>query len=468
MDETPTPIEDRLRDALDAAIALTEAADGAPVADPADLARRRIRHHRRQRAGRVAAAAAVVLVAAVGGWAVGLGSEEPADVEDVAAEADTEATEGMETTIPSPPTVDPSRLTVDPDGVPIVVPQPPDPGVDSGAAARTASGSYTSRPPTQPWYSSAPLPTALVSSRTLDDGTRVEVRTNRYDPAVYELPPFWEPPAWCFPTGDVEIRTAAAGWAATTLTVRYAAAEDGTVDVRSRIVGSDGGDPHWVTVVHGPAGTASVRIDYPGGTADEAEPVDGLAVLSAPVADLDDDVPVVAVATAEDGTELARSEAPWDADELGAPAADPPSERAACAVPTDLPAPGPEQPADPAAAEAAVLAVWDATFGRPAEVTVEEQLAAVTDTRGVRPALQKVREGVSPQVLSETTIAIDDLVFTRPDQVFVHYTVVIATGTYADLYGELVLVDGTWKVSRQTVCDLAETGGGICQPLTDG
>jgi hypothetical protein len=71
-------------------------------------------------------------------------------------------------------------------------------------------------------------------------------------------------------------------------------------------------------------------------------------------------------------------------------------------------------------------------------------------------------------VLSETTIAIDDLVFTRPDQVFVHYTVVIATGTYADLYGELVLVDGTWKVSRQTVCDLAETGGGICQPLTDG
>jgi hypothetical protein len=112
------------------------------------------------------------------------------------------------------------------------------------------------------------------------------------------------------------------------------------VDVRSRIVGSDGGDPHWVTVVHGPAGTASVRVDYPGGTADEAEPVDGLAVLSAPVADLDDDVPVVAVATAEDGTELARSEAPWDADELGAPAADPPSERAACAVPTDLPAPG--------------------------------------------------------------------------------------------------------------------------------
>jgi hypothetical protein len=459
VDDDQTPIEDRLRSALAAGMAQVEAEAGPPVADPADLARRRVQHHRGQRVGRAAAVAAVVLAAAVGGWALGRdtgGTGGTGDVEKVAG------VDGS-TTVASPPTTEDGRVQ-DAGAVPIVVPQPPAPGVDSGGAARSHSADSSLVPQLQPWYDGEPLPTSLASTRELPDGATARVRINHYDPAIYELPPFWEPPAWCFPAGDVEIAVTGVGDVART--VRYDAVEDGAIEVRTNVIGGPEGPFRWLSVVQGPAGTARVRVEYPGGQSDEVAPVDGLAVLSPPVApgtDLDGEPGVVtAVALAADGPELARTEGPWGTD------ADPPYRRPACAVPTELPSPGPEQPADPVAAEAAVRAVWDAAFAHPGRATVDEQLAAVEDGRGVRRALQRVLDGVSDQVLSETTIALDGLVFAGPDRAFVHYTVDILTGTYASLFGELVLVDGDWKVTRRTACDLAETGGGICEPLVGG
>lgn len=473
MDDSPTPFEDRLRSALAAGIAQTEAESGAPVADPADLARRRVEHHRRQRTGRVAAAAVLVVLGVLGGWALTRGDDDGGQVEEVAGVPTTilrPAYEGeSDTTVAIDPAPDPSRVLEVPGQVPVVVPQPPDPGTDSGAAARSAAGAGAghSYSPEGFWYDGAELPRATLSTRELADGTTVQVQANRYDPAIYELPPFWAPPAWCFPIGDVTIGLDRIG--ETTRTVRYAASEDGTVMARSTIVGGDDeAAPRWLTVVHGPAGTATVRVTFPGGQEDVTAPVDGIAVLSVPVRegfDLGDDQTVTAVALASDGTELARHEGPRSEDALGEPLAEPPHLRPACAVPTELPAPGPEQPADPGAAETALRQSWDRAFGDLAGVTTAEQLEVVADTRGVGDALDRSRELVSPEVMAQTSIEIDGVVFASPERAFVHYTVDIATGTYADLFGELVLVDGSWKVTRKTACDLAETGGGICQPL---
>ncbi len=478
-DENPT-IEDRLRSALAAGIAQVESEVGPPVADPADLTRRRIRHHRRQGIARAAAVIVIVLGAAVGGWGVGR-DRGRSDVEKVASAEhgpdDRQLYEATSTSVAALDSDAGSRVVIGPDDVPIVVPQPPDPGTDSGRAARIASATGSDLAlPFEPWYDGMPLPTATATTRELADGAELRVGLNRYDPAIYELPPFWDPPAWCFPSGDVEVEVDdAAGGPSVVRTVRYAATEEGRVEARTTVVGAETGTDRWVTVVQAPPGAATIRAEYPDGQVDEAPPVDGVGVLSTPVGsgvgglDLESGpLTVVTVAERSDGTELARHEGPWTEDELGDPVVDPPYARPACTVPTELPEPGLQQPEDPAAAEAAVRAVWEEVWAHPGAVTTEQQLAVVQDTRGVGAALDTVKAGVSEEVLDQTTISIDGVVFASPAQAFVAYRVDIASGTYARLFGELVLDGGTWKVTRGTACDLAETGGGICEPLVDG
>lgn len=459
MDDHHTPIEDRLRSALTAGIAEVEAEAGPPVADPADLARRRVRHHRSQRAGRAAAVAAVVVAAAVGGWALGL---------DTGGDDGEQVTSRASTTSPAP--------ELGADDRPLVTPVVPQRGVPATEAARTLASS-----PSGPglWYSGAPLPTTRLFTRTLDDGTEIEVRGNRYDISMYYLPPFWDAPEWCFPSGDLSVRVPAEGGDEVP-GVGYDAVVAGTMVTRTGVLGARGDTPRWATTAQVPAGTATVQVSFPGGGTDEAAPVEGLAVLSAPVADgVDVTSPrlydgtyqppaVTVVAVAEDGTELARYEDSWTGIGLEGLTVTPPYRDPACAVPTTLPPPGVEQPADPVAAEVAIRDVWDRSFGIPATATVEEQLAVIDDPRGVRPALEETKTNVSPEVLEGTTVPIDALVFAGPEVAFVHYAVTIEAGVYAERFGELRLVDGEWKVARQTACDLATAAAVTCSPLDQG
>lgn len=474
MDDTP-PFEDRLRSALAAGIDAVEADAGPPVPDPADLARRRVRHHRRQLAGRVAAAVVLVAVGVGGGWA--LASRDADDgTEEVTASSSTT------TTTPSEPERT-DGVVVTEGEAPVVVPTAGRlMGSDSLRAVLLASLPERIRPAEDPWYEEGLLPTAPLFTRTLDDGTVLTVDGNRYDPSIYELPTFWDPPPQCFPAGDVVIEAAGGPGPGRVASTRFDAVLDGTLLVGAGVIRPD--QDRWVAVAQGPAGTATIRVTFPGGVVDEMAPVDGLAVLSAPTVagvDLGAEDPfaeppppdVLAVALDADGAELARWEGPWTGvDPRGRrdlPEA--PIRRPDCALPTTLPPPGREQPADPATAEAAVRAVWDTAFGRPAVPSVADQVAVVDDPRGLAEALEAARTQNAPLDIEDDTLAIDALVFADPGRAHVQYTHDPGVGQglpTPGLFAELVLVDEEWRVTRLSVCRLIAFSGGTCPPLPDG
>lgn len=136
-------------------------------------------------------------------------------------------------------------------------------------------------------------------------------------------------------------------------------------------------------------------------------------------------------------------------------------------MPGELPPPG-EQPEDPAAAEQAVRATWDAMYGDPASMTPEQQASLVDDARGLDEGLAHIRERYSADEIAGTTIEIDEVVFASPEQAFVEYTVDAGPlGSFPGRFGELVLIDGQWKLTRHTVCSLLGLAAYQC-PLVDG
>jgi hypothetical protein len=167
---------------------------------------------------------------------------------------------------------------------------------------------------------------------------------------------------------------------------------------------------------------------------------------------------------AADGTVLATETAGgaygmggvWDRPECQPPPPPPPT----------LPEAG-EQPEDPAAAEAGVRAAIETVFASDgAELTEEEAavqreatLALIDDTDGVDAAMTQLGETYPGIVV---TASVTDLVFTAPDRATVLYSLDTSITDFDNRLGELVLVDGTWKVTRSTVCEALSLGGGYC------
>jgi hypothetical protein len=328
------------------------------------------------------------------------------------------------------------------------------------------------------------LPAARVLTRTTDDGTALEVRANRYptDWGWGQRVPFATPPAWCFPSGAVYVGVRTDGAVGQGRTVRYDEIRPGTLNVAGAVVGGAEGEPRWLVVVQVPATTTRVRATFPAGGSDTMAPVDGLAVLTAPVAASVDRRDMVAVtslpdlrvvATGPDGEDAITYAGPWQgtggasSELLGGPRVPPPpppgADDPSCLAPTALPAPGPTQPSDPAGATAAVRGSWDQVFNldQPDAVALDH----VDDPEGVDVALQRVRTGgLPPETLAQVEVTIEELVFADPDTAYVRYRVDAAAPLLDDQFGELRLIDGTWKVTRATVCTLLAAGGGPCPP----
>lgn len=117
------------------------------------------------------------------------------------------------------------------------------------------------------------------------------------------------------------------------------------------------------------------------------------------------------------------------------------------------------QPADPKAARAEIAAAYSIVydFSKP----VAGRLAHIDDPRGVEEATRDVASGQfgsSALNSSARVLAVD---FTSPDTARVAYELrVNGTPMFGTRRGAARLVDGTWKVSRATVCaDLALADG---------
>lgn len=307
------------------------------------------------------------------------------------------------------------------------------------------------------------------------DGTTIRVYRAAVDPPTYAGPPWWEPPATCFPNGYVQADVSTADAVGIVSGSVYAELPNMSVVGSLGAIGVAEGAPRWVVVAQAPAGTARLRATFPDGQADEMEPVDGVAVLVGPAsiepgdpAEYETTVPLEAFDA--DGRPLGTGAArpglyffaePDVASDSSATLSSG-EQGAECAAPSELPPPGAEQPADPAAARAEIERLFGVRF---ADRTDEERLANLDDPTGMRDVYEQLRDGpFAEQVLGSRPV-FRDLVFLSATRAAVQYETEIPgypPQALGQEFGEVVFVDGRWKLTRESVCRDVQLAGVTC------
>ena len=310
------------------------------------------------------------------------------------------------------------------------------------------------------------------------DGTTIRVYRAAVDTPTYAGPPWWEPPPTCFPTGYVQADVSTVDAVGIVSSGLYAELPNVSVAGGLGAIGVAEGAPLWVVVAQAPAGASIVRATFPDGQADEMQPVDGVAVLVGPAsiepgdpAEYETTVPLEAFDG--DGTSLGTGTArvggyfvtaiPEAASgAAGVSVAEPSPE---CFGPQELPPPGAEQPADPAAARAEI----ERLFGvRYADRTDEERLAGLDDPTGMREVYEQLRTGPYAEQVLGSRVVFRDLVFLSATRAAVQYTTEIPgypPDGVGQQFGEVVLVDGKWKITRESVCRDVQLAGITCPPV---
>jgi len=297
-------------------------------------------------------------------------------------------------------------------------------------------------------------PIAFLFARNVDD-LRIRVYRAATPGGPYG-PPWWEPPAWCFPSGYVQadVSTDAAvgfGHGAT-----FDAVRDGAVAAELSWMGLAEGEPAWIVVAQAPAGAARVRATFPDGATDTMGVVDGIAVLygRAPDGTSGEDLYQATVAVDAldaSGAVVAEGNAAM-ASTVGTPEE--------CVAPTDLPEPGPEQPAEVDAARAAVIAAYELAYD--GSKTVEERGAAVADPSGWQDVQAEI-DRQFPEQVAASRARVTEVVFVSATRAAVRFDIVQEGSLYLPgELGEAVLVNGRWKVTREAMCGLVTLAGKHC------
>jgi hypothetical protein len=345
---------------------------------------------------------------------------------------------------------------------------------DSGSGATLAAGSSEVQLAEGLSYPGLQGPLAKAFVREVD-GTTIRVYRAAVDPPTYAGPPWWEPPATCFPNGYVQADLSTGDAVGIVSGGLYAELPNVSVAGTLGAIGVAEGAPLWVVVAQAPAGASIVRATFPDGRADEMEPVDGVAVLVGPAsiepgdpAEYESTVPLEAFDAdgGSLGTGAARVGGYFGAEiyeregsSAGVSAAAPSAE---CFAPQELPPPGAEQPADPAAARAEIERLFGVRF---ADRTDEERLANLDDPTGMREVYEQLRTGpYAEQVLGSRPV-FQDLVFLSATRAAVQYMTEIPGYPPEGVgrqFGEAVFVDGRWKLTRESVCRDVQLAGVSC------
>ena len=268
-------------------------------------------------------------------------------------------------------------------------------------------------------------------------------------------PPWWEPPAWCFPNGVVQADVSNDDTVGIVNANVYAALPDGDVGGSLWAIGMAEGAPLWVAVVQTPPAATRVHVTFPGGGTDEMAPVDGIATL-VHSATLTDGTPYYSqVATVEafdaSGQFLGRGNA-------GVYGAEASANKDACVAPSSLPAPGAEQPADVAAATRAVTDAFNVAHSNAQPD--DARTAVIDDPTGLPEIWAQNRQGPYKDQIAASVITLDEVVFASETKAYFRYHWdTPGYSSYGPRFGEAVLVDGTWKVTRASMCqDITLTG----------
>ena len=262
----------------------------------------------------------------------------------------------------------------------------------------------------------------------------------------------WVAPRWCY--GDAELRIGLSGPGLIDVTgATWFSELPAGVAVSATHAGWADGQPLGVIAVQVAEGITEVTATS-GDVTDRAAPVGGAVVLLLPGVDPYIDGYSVDVTDASGARTLTEAELnPMNSAEWHE-ACEPP--------PPALPDAG-EQPADAAAAEAAVRDVFATLFS--SSTPFEDQPAGLLDDdTGVAAAIEVARNGDFADAVATAEYTIEDFVFTSPTEAWFRYSIATGTSYFGQRYGTAYLIDGSWRISRAVICQDLALAGAPCEP----
>ncbi len=398
--------------------------------------------------------AAAMLVAGAGGAGYGLGRS----VGDDAPSAAPETTAAVSTTPPE----DEGSAT-DRGSEPTDTFAPAATAVEESAAA--GSESFTSADDAISsggwgWSMYGAEPMTTLFERTTDAGLTVRAQQGQLWNDPYVESPVgageWTPAPWCYESGQLRIAVAGnglidvagAGWWREPFKGRA---------VSWLAVGGPDAQPHWVVVVQAPADTTLVSVAFADGGTDSVAPQNGVAVLVVPAGESGLPGPEAGYEAPEFTVAFEGGAEPIELSSDAVNTWDDPEFQESCTPPPPaLPEPG-EQPADPATAEAQITDVMARIYD-----AANDDEGLVTDDTGLAEAREQVAEGGFAGEADSAQATIEELVFTSPTEAWFRYRIDTNGVGLRDRYGIAQFVDGSWKVTRDTVCQDLSMAGGDC------
>lgn len=118
-------------------------------------------------------------------------------------------------------------------------------------------------------------------------------------------------------------------------------------------------------------------------------------------------------------------------------------------------------PTDEEGARAAVITA--ATAWSEAISAGGARFDLVDDPRGLDVALSDARRNF-PREVASSTVQVRAVQFLDATHAQFSYSVTVAGTTFADLIGQAVLIDGTWKLTRETICNGLQLASATCPP----
>jgi hypothetical protein len=270
------------------------------------------------------------------------------------------------------------------------------------------------------------------------------------------------PPPECFPSRYVVAGLSTPEAVGTARGPRYVDALGPIVAAHGFFGVGEGFPVAWAVTQVGPE-VARVRVSFAAGGADEMEPKDGVAVLASAVAAAGPGVVPPAGGTVQaldaGGGVIATGELPTNRPVEDVVLSDP-----ACAPrPPELPEPHGPPPADQEAARADIDAAFATLYNR--SLPEEERGTRLDDNRGVKQAVEQVERNYPGALEQQATIRVDEVRFLSPTEAAVRYAILLpgySTPEFPNRTGRAVLIDGVWKVTRDTLCADLALGGGEC------
>lgn len=415
----------------------------------------------RPRRRALAVLGASMLVAGAGGIGFGIGRS--ADDNGTVVPSAAPDTEPAVTAAAPPPTAAPDSAPVSTEAIRNEVGDVMAEESSSESTSMVASGGGG-------WSMFGGEPMELLTERTTDSGVVLrahlgqlwEMEFGEYED--FGGPEGWRPPAWCFESGQVRIALGG-GEATGTSVIDVGSVSWWTEPFAGRAVsalnlGSADANPYRVVFVQAPASVTNVSVTFDDGASDSTAPVNGVAILAVPGAspagapdarwigpptdfDVSFDEADGGEATTVDGSRTGYS--------------DPEFQQSCSPPPPELPEAG-EQPADPVGDETRIVDLMAAIYGDDNGDNEDR----IDDLAGVAEAREQVRNGGFEEAAASAEAIVEELVFTSPTEAWFRYRIETTTGIFSERFGIAVNIDGTWKITRATICQDLSLAGGDC------